>query len=113
MVRTDFSRRGIPWVDLMLRHRGTSTELNLAWRHRVSAAVIRRCCSQRASTEAAHRRFFAGCARGSERAVLQAPLLQRRGPFEAAAGVLLHAVHHVTGAVAAPVGVVVHLLRRR
>ena len=112
MVRTDFARRGIPWVDLMLRHRGTSTELNLAWRHRASAAV-----SVIAAVSVLRRKpRIAGSALAAL-VVLNAPfyrlLLQRRGPVEAAVGVLLHAVHHVTGALAAPVGVVLHLLRHR
>ena len=112
MVRTDFARRGIPWVDLMLRHRGTSTELNLAWRHRASAAV-----SVVAAVSVLRRKPRVAASAFAALVVLNAPfyrlLLRRRGPFEAAAGVLFHAVHHVTGAVAAPVGVVLHLLRRR
>jgi cellulose synthase/poly-beta-1,6-N-acetylglucosamine synthase-like glycosyltransferase len=112
MVRTDFARRGIPWVDLMLRHRGTSTELNLAWRHRASAAV-----SVLAAVGVLRRKQRIAVSALAALMVLNAPfyrlLLRRRGPLEAAAGVLLHAVHHVTGAVAAPVGVVLHLLRRR
>ena len=37
MVRTDFIGRGVPWVLLLLRHRGSTTALNLGWRHRISA----------------------------------------------------------------------------
>ena len=36
-------------------------------------------------------------------------LLRRQGPAAATAGVGLHVVHHVTGALAVPVGVVRHL----
>ena len=36
-------------------------------------------------------------------------LLRRQGPAAATAGVGLHAVHHVTGALAVPVGVARHL----
>ena len=39
MVRTDFWQRGVPWVELVLRHRSGASALNLGWRHRVSAAV--------------------------------------------------------------------------
>ena len=43
MVRTDFARRGVPWVALLLRSghlRSTAaTTLNLGWRHRASAAA--------------------------------------------------------------------------
>ena len=39
MVRTDFWQRGVPWVELVLRHGSGATALNLGWRHRVSAAA--------------------------------------------------------------------------
>jgi len=112
MVRTDFARRGIPWVDLMLRHRGASTELNLAWRHRASAAA-----SVLAAIGVLRRRPRLVVAGIAALVALNAPfyrfLLLRRGPVEATLGVVLHAVHHVTGALAAPAGVVAHLRRRR
>jgi hypothetical protein len=38
-------------------------------------------------------------------------LLRRQGPAAATAGVGLHAVHHVTGALAVPVGVARHVRR--
>jgi glyoxylase-like metal-dependent hydrolase (beta-lactamase superfamily II) len=97
MVRTDFA--AIPWVDLMLRHRGTSTELNLAWRHRASAAV-----SVVAAASILRRKPRIAVSALAALVALNAPfyrlLLQRRGPIEAAVGVPLHAVHHVTGALA-------------
>ncbi|HEV2076012.1 MAG TPA: glycosyltransferase family A protein, partial [Thermoleophilaceae bacterium] len=37
MVATDFARRGAPWVALRLRTGVGSTDLNLGWRHRLSA----------------------------------------------------------------------------
>src|SRR5262245_19259844 len=37
MVRTDFHGRAIPWVSLLLRHRGGTGALNLGWKHRLSA----------------------------------------------------------------------------
>ena len=49
--------------------------------------------------------------------VLNAPfyglLLKRRGPLQAAAGVGLHTIHHVTAACAVPLGLFVHLRARR
>jgi len=39
MVCTDFARRGVPWVALLLRSGRRSTVLNLGWRHRLSAAA--------------------------------------------------------------------------
>lgn len=112
MVRTDFARRGLPWVDLMLRHRGASTELNLAWRHRASAAA-----SVLAAIGVLRRRPRLAVVGIAALVALNAPfymfLLRRRGPLEATLGVLLHAVHHVTGALAAAAGVVAYLRRRR
>jgi uncharacterized RDD family membrane protein YckC len=38
---------------------------------------------------------------------------RRRGATQAAMGVGLHALHHVTGACAIPVGILVHVRERR
>ena len=40
-------------------------------------------------------------------------LWRRRGPLEAAAGVALHVVHHLTAVAAVPVGLGAHALERR
>jgi GT2 family glycosyltransferase len=103
MVRTDLWQRGVPWVELVLRHGAGSTALNLGWRHRASAV---------AAVAAA-----AGLVRGRPLATLAGVtalvalnrdfydlLLRRGGPATAMAGVGLHAVHHVTGAIAVPIG---------
>jgi hypothetical protein len=108
MVRTDFAVRGVPWVGLLLRHRGSVGHLNLGWRHRLSALaaiglagsiVMRRMTPAAASLAAlvALNRSFYGL------------LLRRRGPIEACAGVGLHVVHHLTGVAALPVGVLAYL----
>jgi hypothetical protein len=111
MVRTDFARRGIPWVSLVLEGRASPSVLNLGWRHRTSAAacvvgvvaVLRRrpllALGAAVSLVALNRSFYA-------------LLLRRRGPVEAAAGVGLHAVHHLTGAAAVPAAVVARSLGR-
>jgi hypothetical protein len=112
MVVTDFSRRGIPWVELLLRHRGSTSTLNLGWSHRLSAL---------ASVAA-----VAGVALRRPRAALLAAgalvslnlgfyrlLLRKRGPLEAAASVPLHALHHLAGAAAVPFGILRHLRGRR
>ena len=39
MVRSDLFDRAIPWTRLMLFGGGLSAELNLGWRHRLSAAL--------------------------------------------------------------------------
>ena len=93
MVRTDFARRGVPWVALLLRSghlRSTAaTTLNLGWRHRASAAACatgvaglagRRpppCLAALLVLLAANREFYGLLAR-------------RRGLGEAVVGVGLH-----------------------
>jgi hypothetical protein len=111
MVRTDFARRGVPWVALILASGQGSTTLNLGWRHRASAAA---CATG-----------LVGLLAGRPVGVLAALLVllganrdfyvllaRRRGVVEAVAGVGLHAVHHLTALAAVPVGVAVHLRDR-
>ena len=112
MIRTDFLRRGVPWIDLMLRHEETSAGLNLAWRHRASAAAS----LVAAGALLRGRPRVAACALLGLVALntsFYGLLLRRRGPVEATLGVGLHAVHHVTGALSVPVGVVAHVRGRR
>lgn len=104
MVRTDLRLRGVPWVRLALRGRATTHGLNLAWRHRLSAAscvvMVVSVCGRRPRTAAAslgalgllNHRFYR--------------LLARRGPRYAVSGVCLHVLHHLTSAVALLVGIV-------
>ncbi|MET0938838.1 MAG: glycosyltransferase [Gaiellaceae bacterium] len=108
MVRTDFWQRGVPWVELVLRHRSGASALNLGWRQRVSAAtaVISALAVLRGRPGAALCGLVALTALNAE---LYELLLRRQGRAAAAAGVGLHAVHHVTGALAVPVGVARHL----
>ncbi|HST25561.1 MAG TPA: glycosyltransferase family A protein [Gaiellaceae bacterium] len=110
MVETDFWNRGTPWVELLLRSGGSST-LNLGWRHRLSAiasllaaaAVLRgrwsRALLALGALVALNRSFYELLAR-------------RQGRRRAAAGVALHALHHVVGALSVPVGIVQHLRSR-
>jgi GT2 family glycosyltransferase len=112
MIRTDFHRRGVPWVVLLCRQGGGgSMVLNLGWRHRMSALAVV------AAT--------VGLARGKPRVVatsasalvllnrpFYALLYRRRGLADALVGVLLHAVHHLSGAAAVPAGVAVHIADR-
>jgi Glycosyl transferase family 2 len=109
MVRTDFWARGVPWVELLLDE-GQSTALNLGWRHRASAvaSVVAALSLLRGKPRLAAGSLAALVA-------LNGPfyrlLLRRRGPLEASLGVGLHAVHHVTGALAVPVGIARYLSR--
>jgi glycosyltransferase involved in cell wall biosynthesis len=94
MVHTDFARRGVPWAELLLEGGRGSTALNLGPRHRLSALAAlgllarRRRLAAVAALLVLNRRFYA-------------LLLRREGPARAAAGVGLHALHHLTGVAAA------------
>lgn len=107
MVKTDFADRGVPWVRLLLRHRHSAGTLNLSWRHRLSAVA-----SIVGVGAFAFGRPRVALASGATLVVLNhgfyALLLRRRGPVEAGIGVGLHALHHLAGAAAVPVGAVLH-----
>lgn len=111
MVRTDFVGRGVPWVQLLLRHRGSASTLNLGWRHRLSALA-----SVAGAASLLARRPLGAAVAVAALVALNRPfyrlLHRRRGPAEAGAGVLLHALHHLVGVAAVPVGVLRHLLGR-
>ncbi len=112
MVYTDFAHRAIPWVRLLLRHRHSAGTLNLSWRHRMSAGASvagaggvllrkpRIAIGSAVALVALNRDFYALLAR-------------RRGRIQAAAGVLLHAAHHLAGVAGVPVAVAQHLTEKR
>jgi glycosyltransferase involved in cell wall biosynthesis len=100
MVRTDFSRRGVPWVELLLRERRVPSALNLRWRHRLSAAA-----SLALAASLAVRKPRPAVASVLALVALNHSLYvliwrQRGRPAAAATGIALHAVHHLTGACA-------------
>jgi hypothetical protein len=104
MVRTDLRQRGIPWTRLALRGRATRNSLNLAWRHRLSAAtsvlILLSLTSRRFRTATAslgvlctlNQRFYR--------------LLAGRGRRYLLPGIGLHVIHHVTSALALTIGVI-------
>jgi glycosyltransferase involved in cell wall biosynthesis len=104
MIETDFARRGVPWVGLLLRERSLSRELNLGWRHRLSTAS---CIVAVLGAVSGHRRVAPGAAVAfvALNADFYALLIRKRGLVAGSAGVLLHAVHHLTGAAALAAGV--------
>ena len=111
MIQTDFSRRGVPWVSLLARTRSPSTGLNLAWRHRASAAA-----SLAFTLAVVDRRpRVAATALGAMLALnfsFYSLLLRRRGAVQALEGVGLHVVHHLTATCAVPVGLATHAYER-
>jgi len=112
MVRTDFSRRGVPWVQLIARTGATRSGLNLGWRHRISAAS-----SLVLVLGLVARRPRVAVGAGVGLLTLNAPfyalLLRRRGLVQATAGVALHVLHHLTSVCAVPVGLLAHARERR
>jgi hypothetical protein len=112
MVKTDLLRRGVPWVSLLMREGRSSKAMNLSDRNRASTAasvlfalavLARRVRLARAALLAIlalNHSFYA---------LLWRPL----GPVRAVPGVGLHILHQLTAATALPVGVALHLLRRR
>ena len=112
MVKTDFVGRGIPWVELMLRGGGSSSVLNLGWRHRVSALSA----IGGAAGLLARRPLVTAASAGTLVALnhrFYRLLLRRLGLRGAATGVVLHAVHHLVGVAAVPVAIAKHLARGR
>ncbi len=114
MLRTDLLVRGIPWVGLLLEHRGSASTstLNLSWRHRLSALA---CVALVASLLLGYPWPAVGAL-----ALLVALnirfynlLTRREGLPRAAAGVVLHFLHHLVAVVAVPAGTVAYFARRR
>ena len=111
MIRSDFRDRGVPWVELLVRSRSLPSTLNLGWRHRFSAlASLTAACApllrrRRLAVASAfvlvslNWRFYR-------------LLLRVGGVKQAAAGVPLHVLHHVTAAASIPAGLIRHIRRR-
>jgi GT2 family glycosyltransferase len=112
MVESDLWHRGVPWVELLMRQGARSSALNLGWRHRASALAslvavlsllrgrLRSLVVALGVLVALNRSFYRLLAR-------------RRGPVEAAAGVGLHVLHHLVGALSVPIALVGYLRRSR
>ena len=110
-IHTDLFYRGAPWVALLLRHRRLPRELNLAHRHRVTAAA-----TLVALGGLAARRPAATAAAIGVQAVLNRGLygmLHRRlGLRGMLAAVALHSLHHLTSVASVPVGALWYLRDR-
>lgn len=104
MVRTDLLQRGVPWVVLLLERGADSSALNLGWRHRLSTAA----CVMGAGAGIRRKpRTVAGAAVVvlALNWPLYALLWRRGGAKLAVGGVGLHVLHHLTAAVAVPLGI--------
>jgi glycosyltransferase involved in cell wall biosynthesis len=105
MVETDFSRRGVPWVELLVERRQATRALNLGARHRASALAS----LVLATGLVARRPLVVGAGLGVLLALNRSfyrVLLERAGAGTAVAGVGLHAIHHLTAIAAVPAGLV-------
>ena len=111
MVRTDFGRRGVPWVSLLVARR----ELPATPQPRRPRAGerARRARRRLGRPPAAPAAVAAGV--GAEVALnrdLLALLHERLGPRGAIAGVGLHTVHQLTAVAAVPAGLLASTRRR-
>ncbi|HVD38068.1 MAG TPA: glycosyltransferase [Solirubrobacterales bacterium] len=112
MVRTDFSRRGVPWTRLLLREGSGSTALNLGWRRRLSAAtsvaLLGSLLGRRPRVAAAA--LLANLALDRD---LYALLARRGGSRLLAAGIGLHQLHQLCAAASVPAALFLHLAEER
>ena len=111
MVKTDFHHRAVPWIDLIIRHGHASTDLNLSWRHRMSAlavmaAVFALLIGTLAAAALAAVVFVALNFR------FYRVLRRRQGVVAAVCGVFLHALHHAVSISAIPYAIARHARRR-
>ncbi|HEY3020475.1 MAG TPA: glycosyltransferase, partial [Solirubrobacteraceae bacterium] len=112
MVRTDLLGRGVPWTKLLLRHHALMTELNLGWRHRLSAlaSLLGVAALLAGEPVLALWSLAALVALNKE---FYGLLVRREGVLRALLGVGLHVVHHLTAIIAVPLGVTAYLAERR
>ncbi len=112
MVWTDLARRAIPWTQLLVRDRRSSTALNLSWRHRLSAAS----CAAVVGAAALGQFLVALGALVALVAlnhVFYRLLVRRLGLVGAAAGIGLHGLHHLVSLLAVPIGLALAVVDRR
>ncbi len=104
MVQTDFSRRGVPWVTLLVEQRKIPATLNLGWRERGSAlaAVALAYGLVRCRPLVAAAGVLTGVALNRD---LISLLYRRLGARGAIAGVGLHTIHQLTAVAAVPAGI--------
>ena len=113
MMRTDLLVRGIPWVALLIQHRGSAnaSALNLSLRHRLSALA-----SLLFVVAAAFLRpVIAGAALAALVALnlsFYRLLARHEGKVRAFIGIFVHVVHHLVSVIAVPLGIATYLARQ-
>jgi hypothetical protein len=114
MLRTDLLVRGIPWVGLLLEHRGSAnvTTLNLGWRHRLSAVACLGLLAA-AALRSAPVGIVALILLLALNRAFYSLLNHREGLPRATGGVALHFLHHLVAVAAVPLGILVYLTRKR
>lgn len=112
MLRTDFARRGVPWMRLLLREGTGSTALNLSWRRRASTgasvALLGALLARRPRPAAAA--LLANLALDRD---LYALLARRGGPRLLLVGIGLHQLHQLTAAASMPVALALHAIEEK
>jgi GT2 family glycosyltransferase len=104
MVRTDFARRGVPWVALQVRTRRLARTLNMGWRHRASALL----CLVLSVAVLAGLPVAVGAtvmALVGLNRTFYGLLVRRLGVLQGIVGMALHWLHHLIAVAAVPVGV--------
>ena len=114
MLWTDLFIRGIPWVGLLLQHRGSTaaSKLNLGWRHRMSALA---CVALLVAAGLANA-WLAVASVGLLVALnlsFYMLLTRRTGVRRALNGIVLHFLHHMIAVAAVPLGAVAYARQRR
>ncbi|HYM24493.1 MAG TPA: glycosyltransferase family A protein, partial [Vicinamibacterales bacterium] len=112
MLRTDLVVRGIPWVGLLLEHRGSASAstLNLGWRHRLSALASLLLLAG----VGLWKPLIAGAAVAMLIALnlpFYALLRRKGGLLRATAGLFLHVLHHLVAVLAVPLGALNYVAR--
>ena len=112
MLHTDFARRGIPWVELLVRDRRAPAHLNLGARERTSAAA-----ALVLAWGMLRRRPTVVAVGAAGEVLLNRDLLgllhRHLGLRGAALGAGLHVLHQLTAVAAVPTGLAVATQRRR
>ena len=111
MLATDLSRRGVPWLRLVLERRSATTALNLGWSQRLGAAaslILVAACVRRNAPLAVASLALVLALDGE----FYALLLRRGGLRLALAGVPLHVAHRLTAAAAVPIALTAVVARR-